>query len=109
MKSKVFSILNNFLCLPFSMPVFVFSSQQSYQCKESFSIFEETEETVIYNAHLVNQVHIKPLELFEVFILVPGFNVFFTDSFFILLERNCYEAKLLGIKQDQAFRPHVLN
>ena len=59
------------------MPIFVFSSQQSYQCKESFSIFEETEETVIYNAHLVNQVHIKPLELFEVFILVPGFNVSF--------------------------------
>nr|CAH0112842.1 unnamed protein product [Daphnia galeata] len=41
------------------------NSQQSYQCQKSFSIFEETEETVIYNAHLVNQVHIKPLELFE--------------------------------------------
>ena len=76
-KSKIFKILNNFLCLQVFMPIFVFSSQQSYQCKESLSIFEETEETVIYNAHLVNQVHIKPLELFEVFILVPGFNVSF--------------------------------
>ena len=56
------------------MPVFVFSSQQSCESKENFSIFGETDETVIYNAHLVNQVHCTPLELFEVFILVPGFN-----------------------------------